>query len=82
VTRCHCRFDGPLLTQEHRDHHRRWEASQTVPVPVTMETTHIEVTELLVWRDQMIAWAYGGPRPELTAGAQALLARQAQENRT
>lgn len=78
---CHCRYDGPLMTKAHRDHHRQWEASQAA-VPMTVETTHIEVTDLMVRLDQLVAYAHGGPKPELTPGAQALLVRQAQENRS
>ena len=30
-------------------------------------------------RDEIVAWIHGGPEPKLTPGAQAILARNAQE---
>lgn len=38
-------------------------------------------TDHTIRLDELVAHAYGGPRPKLTAGAQAILAIDAQERR-
>lgn len=77
VPRCHCRYPGDLDTPEHRRHHRDWERDLTAHPPTLTEATSIEVTDMLVTLDQLIAHTHGGPRPALTPGAQAVLALHA-----
>jgi hypothetical protein len=75
MTTCACAFDGDLTTIDHRRHHRAWERDRTGhTVPEVTEATTVEVTDIMVTLDQLIAHAHGGPPPDLTAGAQAILA--------
>ena len=76
MPQCQCQYTGDLLTDGHRQHHRNWEQTQpTTRHPTTSTTTTIEVTQLIIAIDQLIAAANGGPRPALTPGAQAIIAK-------
>lgn len=75
---CKCEYVGRLDSDEHRRHHRAWERSHTGYV--TTDARTVEITDVYVTLDQIIAALHGGPRPELTPGAQAILAREG--NRT
>jgi len=79
VTRCACDFDGDLTTMEHRRHHRAWERDHEPPL--VAEATLVEVTDIMVTLDQLIAHAHGGPLPSVTPGAQAILVLHAQGRR-
>ena len=76
MPQCQCQYTGDLLTDGHRNHHRNWEQTQpTTRHPTTSTTTTIEVTQLIIAIDQLIAAANGGPPPSLTPGAQAIIAK-------
>lgn len=79
MTRCACRYDGDLTSIEHRRHHRQWEHDR--PAQIVTDATTVEVTDIIVTLDQLIAHAHGGPKPTVTHGAQAILALHAQEKR-
>lgn len=82
MTRCRCEFDGDLTTIEHRRHHRQWERDLTGhTVPEVTEASTVEVTDIMVTLDQLIAHAHGGPLPSVTPGAQAILVLHAQGRR-
>jgi len=75
MPKCQCQYQGDLLTDNHRQHHRQWEQTQpTTRHPTTSTTTQIEVTHLIIAIDQLIAAAHGGPTPTLTPGAAAIIA--------
>lgn len=79
--RCACGFDGDLVgdRDQHRDHHDAW-ASATTGERAPIKADHAEDTAILVAIDQLIAHAYNpNIRPELTYGAQAILARSTLE---
>ena len=71
---CQCQYNGNLLTDGHRQHHRQWEQTQpTTRHPTTSTTTQIEITQLIIAIDQLTAAAHDGPLPPLTPGAQAII---------
>lgn len=79
MTICPCGFRiparyGEQAAIEHRRQHRQWERSDTEPVVVEART--VEITDVYVTLDKLIAHAHGGPLPAVTPGAQAILARQ------
>ena len=71
--KCQCQYEGPLLSQGHRNHHKEWEQILAVP-PTTSTTTAIEVTHLIIAIDSIIAALHGAPLPTLTPGAAAIIA--------
>ena len=71
---CQCQYNGDLLTDGHRKHHRNWEQTQPTTIhPTTSTTTQIEITQLIIAIDQLTAALHGGPPPPLTPGAQAII---------
>ena len=75
MPRCQCQYQGDLLTDSHRQHHRQWEQTQpTTRHPTTSTTTQIEVTHLIIAIDSIIAALHGAPLPALTPGAAAIIA--------
>ena len=77
MTGCMCEFPGDLTSIDHRRHHREWERTVQGQGTVFTEATSVEVTDLMIRVDQLIAHAHGGPLPELTLGAQGWLAQAA-----
>ena len=77
---CACQFPGRLDTDAHRAHHRQWDRERSAAkLPVSAHVGHD--TAVLITLDQLIAHAHGGPLPDMTPGAQAILARQALDDR-
>lgn len=80
---CACRFDGPLMSDEHRAHHRAWE--QRTQQPAGHQDA--QLVAVLVQLDQVIARLIECERRlditpmAPTPGAQAILTRAAQERR-
>lgn len=74
---CACAFPGPLDTRAHREHHREWDRNRS-QLPLTAGFGHD--VAVLVALDQLIAHAHGGPLPQMTPGAQAILTRASLED--
>lgn len=79
MTLCKCEYTGELDTADHRRFHREWERTTTGHHrPIATEATHVEVTDIYIALDQIIAHLHGGPKPDLTPGAQGWLTKAAQ----
>ena len=80
MTRCACQFPGRLDSDAHRAHHREWDRTRSADMlPISAHVGHD--TAVLITLDQLIAHAHGGPKPDMTPGAQAILFRSSQEDR-
>ena len=87
MSTCHCRFDGPLMTKEHRDHHRAWEAERDAAIPTPVGITWDDMLAMMMRQDDLEARLVEcerrlgiTPLPP-TPGAQAILTRTARNRR-
>jgi hypothetical protein len=77
-----CGYQGAdQRSANHRRHHNEYMHKITGHTErLAAQAGTIEVTDIYITLDQLIAHAHGGPAPELTPGAQALLFRHTQES--